>query len=142
MPMLPSGRHIGLKRISLDRMIEDAAQGYFVHKLMAIESVGHLFPYIDLIDYKLRGNGADTVQPLTDKHQAPPGGQVEVRSGFTLATIREELVSWPEADQVAFFAFLDSEHCQRYLNNQLASVISVKTTMIPYVKFSTFTTTP
>ena len=126
MPMLPSGRHVGLKRISLDRMIEDAVQGYFVHKLMVIESVEQLFPYLDVIYYKLREDGAATLHQPADKRLVSPSDQEEVRSGFTLTTIREELVSWPEADQVAFFAFLDSEHCLRYLNNQLASVISVK----------------
>lgn len=126
MPMLPSGRHIGLKRISLDRMIEDAVQGHSVHKLMAIESIEQLFTYIDVMYFKLQENGAATPHQLADTRYVQPSDQVEVRSGFTLTTIREELGSWPEADQVAFFAFLDSEHCQRYLNNQLTSVHSVK----------------
>jgi len=126
MPMLPSGRHVALQDTSLETLISKSVDSPFVHKLMEIESIDQLAPYVDVVYFRPREDGALTAHNAVDKRHIPPAELVQVQSGFTLATIQDELAAWPEADQEAFKEFLQSERCRKYLDLLLARVTAVK----------------
>jgi hypothetical protein len=135
MPMLPSGRHVGLQDVSLEALIDQSVDGPFVHKLMAIESIEQLAPYVDVVYFRPREDGALTAHKVADRNHMPPAGLVQVPSGFTLATIRDELAAWSEADQAAFMDFLQSERCRKYLDLLLARVTVVKQAILEHGNF-------
>ncbi|WP_395739945.1 hypothetical protein [Prosthecobacter sp.] len=125
MPQLPSGRHFALDVEHLYKLIEDAFKAQWVHKLMAIEKVEDLHPYIGIV--LLRPAEQDMVSQVLAKGSLPVSETLEpLPSGYNLANVHELTSTWSEEDQTAFQAFLKEARLQTHLQNQLQAVEEAK----------------
>ncbi len=121
MPQLPSGKHIAIQANRIDEMYDEAFNGTQAHKLMQIEDIEDLYPYVDVIyfegdsDYVNAEDGAPG-------SIAMPDGLRPVNSGFTLATILQDIANWCEEDRKYFSDHLRSERVVGLLNSILGDV--------------------
>jgi hypothetical protein len=129
MPQLPSGLHLALDASPIRKLIDGAFEGKFVHDLMAIEHLGHLFEHVNILYFQSRSASPDEVR-YHDSSLPPPGDLEPYQSGFNLFTIREAFENWSTEDQAAFEAYLNEERVGSYLQAQLDSVIEAKNQLL------------
>ncbi|MHB8679324.1 MAG: hypothetical protein ACYC7G_06280 [Rudaea sp.] len=113
MPQLPSGRHVAIQAAPLFSLMEDSMRaGAIITRLLRIERVEHLYPYIDVMFFieldGARTEGAPGGQPIPEGLQPFP-------SGFTLASIGAERATWPQTDRAAFATYLASDRVRAHL---------------------------
>lgn len=99
MPKLPSGRHVAItaKRIAdLAHQYEETGEPEEIGRARSSED---LKQFIDVLYFREAEPGGPAYLEL-------PTGFEPYPSGFTLATIEEEMRSWPKEDREAFHAFL------------------------------------
>jgi hypothetical protein len=121
MPMLPSGRHVGLSPHPLVQLLENASHFGNVHKVMALKSWSDLYPWIEVLFFlpEAKLEDRDTGE-LSDDSLAAPPGMVAVRSGYRLTAWEALAADWSEADRTAMREFLDGrarEHYGQYLDH-------------------------
>ena len=90
-----------------------------------MKTVADLWPLVDVLFFRT----APDFQPSATTYHEHAQNLEELAhqepylSGFTLATIGEELQQWSAADQQAFAAFLQTERVQAHLQEVLARVL-------------------
>lgn len=119
MPMLPSGRQVGLSPAPLVALLENADHFGNIHKVMALKSWDDLLPWIEVLFFVPHADSKDleTGQLSDDSLPAPPG-LVAVRSGYRLSDWQAHTQGWSEADRAAMHEFLDRrarEHFEPHL---------------------------
>jgi hypothetical protein len=100
MPRLPSGLHFALDPAPLNHLIEQSLKGEFVHELMAIEHLDHIFRHIDVLFFRPT-SGTPLKKEYASQFNRPPDEIEPYPSGFTLLTIREPFATWSSIDQGA-----------------------------------------
>lgn len=120
MPQLPSGRHVAIQATPLFALMERALQGGVITRLLRIEHIEQLWPYVDVM-YFLELPGVSPVN-VAPGGLPVPSDLEPYASGCTLATIGSELTGWSEADREAFDAYVASERVQVHLAALLREV--------------------
>ncbi len=125
MAKLPSGRKVAIhcqRILEMAKLNQKDTQRYPIHR---VKTVKDLSPLVDVIffresvDYKPTAN---TYHP--DSKDIDENDHLEPYfSGFTLATIGQELQHWSAADQKAFAAFLRENRVQAHLQEVLECVL-------------------
>lgn len=114
MPQLPSGREIA---ITARRLSEVAARYEDTGEPAALDhvrTVRDLYPYIDVMYFRPRTDGAPGA---VDAYL--PTGLEPYPSGYTLADMEAFTRDWTEADRAAFHAFLEEDRTREYLAKAL-----------------------
>lgn len=124
MPQLPSGLHIAVDAAPLRKLIDETKEGIKVARLLAIEKIPHLFPYIDVIFFR------EVSEPASAEYyrDTPPPSLEPYPSGYTLSTISPLVETWSEADRSAFFTFI-GEAIEDYLTECLEYIQQLKEKM-------------
>ncbi len=122
MPQLPSGRHVGLSQDPLARLVTDAREGKFVHRLMAITEVSHLAPFLEVLELvEIDGDNQVTV---AEGSNHLPGNFRSIESGVHLD--RLEVLPWPIEDIEALRTFATSPRNVSWMQQRLADVVAAK----------------
>ncbi len=123
MPKLSSGRHIGItaeRLADLARQYEETGGPTELERAQGIED---LKPFIDVLYFHaatpIKAPKAATGSKLLSELTPYP-------SGFTLATIEEEMRSWPEDDREAFNAFLRRSDIIDLLKSAFSRVLNAQ----------------
>lgn len=119
MPKLPSGRHVAItaERIAdLAHQYEETGEPEEIGRARSSED---LKPFMDVLYFR-------EVKPGGPAHAGLPTGFEPYLSGFTLATIEEEMRSWPEEDREAFNAFLRHPEIVDMLKAALSRALSAR----------------
>lgn len=108
MPMLPSGRHVAFRLLPLNDLLADAVNILKVHKVLAIQSVEDLYPYVEIIWLIPEGEATATEieTSFLDRSLPRPPGLVPVLSGFQLGQFGEFSKDWDQADKASFWEFI------------------------------------
>lgn len=125
MPQLPSGRKIAIDATRLNEMAELNAQTVQRYPIHRVKTLTDLYPFIDVIFFK------ETPEDTPATVGYAPGAQnleeiaplYPYRSGFTLATLQDELPNWSAEDQQAFADFLQEPRTQIHLQELLDTVL-------------------
>lgn len=134
MPQLPSGRYVALQATPLFKLIEDAyREDAIITRLLRIERVEHLFPYVDVL-YFLDVDGVHGDASAPGSNPLPHGLQ-QYPSGFTLATIAEEMKRWQASDRSAFEDMLGEDRTRSYLEALLANVAAIRKDLFAHAPF-------
>ena len=120
MPQLPSGKHIAIQANGFDSLYDAAFNGTQAHKLMQIQSIEDLYPYIEVIyfvqDIKQQRDDNNTV---ADTY---PAGLRPAPSGYSLVSIQPECRCWSRQDRKAFEEYLESARMQAFFAALLEDV--------------------
>ena len=119
----------------LEKVIDDALQGRFVHHLMAITKPEHLLEYVNVLYFRPKPTEASPVRISQHSEQIPE--ELEpYPSGYNLLSIRNELQKWSHADQEAFVVFLNSARINAYLTEALDVVRQHQEHLAGHTSFS------
>jgi hypothetical protein len=121
MPHLPSGRHIAVDSSPLQDLVDGAYQGKFVHVLMAITEIEHLFPHVNVVYFRPRSAGAGE-SPVSGHSSMLPEDLEPYPSGFNLTTIHMESEQWTAEDQKAFAEFLNDSQRHAFFSDILEAI--------------------
>jgi hypothetical protein len=121
MPRLPSGRHVAVDSSPLQELVDGAYQGKFVHVLMAITEIEHLFPHVNVLYFRPK-SGKEGETPVSTHSNALPEDLEPFPSGYNLTTIHAECELWPGEDQVAFSEFLNDSKRRVFFEEILAAI--------------------
>jgi len=107
MPMLPSGRHVGLDPSPLVALLEEGHSPVNVHHLFAIRQWPDLWPWIEVVLFVPAEEAKDSpgLQMRADALPLPPG-LVPRPSGFRLDDFETLQADWTADDRAAFARFL------------------------------------
>ena len=105
MPMLPSGRHVGLDPSPLIALLEEAHAPTNVHHLFAIRQWSDLWQWIDVVLLVPAAEADDSPGRLMRADALPPG-LVPRPSGFRLDDFETLQADWTADDRAAFARFL------------------------------------
>lgn len=122
--LLPSGRHIAVQATPLSELMESALRGGVITRLLRIEQIEDLRPWIDVMYFTTQAD-ADPVDTAPGGLPVPMG-LAPYASGFTLATIAPETADWSHADRDAFAGYLASERICTLLAALLDAVLALK----------------
>ncbi|TDU66577.1 hypothetical protein EI77_03672 [Prosthecobacter fusiformis] len=125
MPQLPSGLHFALDPTPVAELIRLVSQAKAVHELMAIETIEHLYPHIEVMFFRSRQASGQERQ-YSEFSAAPPEDLEPYASGFTLHSIQTEFQNWSPEDQVAFAEILHSPRTQSFLQRELDEIMAMK----------------
>jgi hypothetical protein len=125
MPQLPSGLHFALDPTPLTDLVRAVFHSKQVHDLMAIEHMGHLLEYIDIMYFRPVSHGGMPYE-CAQNSDRPPTDLEPYPSGYTLRTIRGPFDTWSSEDQAAFEAFLDAPRTREFLQKHLDLVFEAK----------------
>ena len=108
MPMLPSGRHVGLDPSPLVALLQEGHSPFNVRHLFAIRRWPDLWPWIEVVLFVPSDEAADSagLRQRADALPLPPG-LVPRPSGFRLDRFEDLQADWPDEDRAAFARFLD-----------------------------------
>lgn len=107
MPQLPSGRHVALLLMPLDKLLKEGSHFGNIHKVLAIKAEADLARYVDVL-YLVPESEADSQEGERSMHASSlpvPPGLAFVPAGFRLSEW-EDRSGWSEADRAAFREFL------------------------------------
>lgn len=136
MPQLPSGRHIALDPSRAGELTDGATKPFLTHKMMAIESVIDLLPYIHVIYFKPATNINDD-RPINKFSNPLPEDMEMYDSGYTLANIKAEVDGWSDSDQQAFHEFLCGDALTCLLNDLYKNICDTRDILAQYPPAST-----
>jgi len=105
MPMLPSGRHVGLDPSPLIALLEEAHAPTNVHHLFAIRQWPDLWRWIDVV-LLVPAAEADDSPGRQMRADALPPGLVPRTTGFRLDRLQALQADWTDEDRAAFARFL------------------------------------
>lgn len=119
MPQLPSGRHVAIDPTRFAELIKNAAHFGNVHKVMAIDSIPALLPWLDVMYLVEPGseNPDLTNYELADSSFTPPSGFLALNTNCQLSQWEALAKDWSPEDQGAMQSFLSSERFHHFLNN-------------------------
>jgi hypothetical protein len=117
MPQLPSGRHVAIDPKRFSELIKNAAHFGNVHKVMAIDSIPTLLPWLDVMYLVEPGTENQDLKKyeLADNSFTPPPGFLALNTNCKLSQWGLLAEEWSTEDRAAMQAFLDSERCNHYL---------------------------
>jgi hypothetical protein len=125
MPMLPSGRQVGLSAKPLVELLDHAGHANNAPKVMALRAWDDLYPWLEVLFFLPAGSlGNLAPSQRADASLPAPPGLIAVHSGYRLADWQAGAAGWSEADRSAMAKFLDGrarEHFALYLE-QIRSV--------------------
>ena len=109
----------------LRELIDEAQKGIKVAPLLAIETLPHLFPYVDVLFFR------EVSKPASANYyrDTPPPSLEPYPSGYTLSTIPPIVETWSEADKNAFFTFVGEAIEDGYLTECLEYIQRLKNEM-------------
>jgi hypothetical protein len=125
MPQLPSGQQVAIicqRILKMAELNQKDVQRYPIHQVKTVED---LWPLVDVVFFR----AAPDFQPTATTYHENAQNLEKLAhlepylSGFTLATIGEELQHWSVADQQAFAAFLQEPRTQAHLQEVLETVL-------------------
>lgn len=125
MPQLPSGQQVAIicqRILEMAELNQKDVQRYPIHRVKTVED---LWPLVDVVFFR----AVPDFQPTATTYHENAQNLEELAhlepylSGFTLATIGEELQHWSVADQQAFAAFLQEPRTQAHLQEVLETVL-------------------
>jgi hypothetical protein len=119
----------------LEALLKDVESRTFLNELLVIERREDLYPYVDL--QYLTTEPGSTGLLLAEGSLPVAADLVAHPSGLTLATMSDEVSTWPTADQRALAAFLHSDRTIRFLDGALQSVIERKRELALHGSFVT-----
>ena len=107
MPMLPSGRHVGLDPSPLVALLQEGHSPVNVRHLFAIRRWPDLWPWIDVVVFVPadEAEGSAGLRSRADALPLPPG-LVPRPSGFRLDDFETLQADWTADDRAAFARFL------------------------------------
>ncbi len=124
-PMLPSGRQVGLSAKPLVELLDHAGDGNNAPKVMALKAWDDLYPWLEVLLFLPKGRlGNLAPSQRADASLPAPPGLIAVHTGYRLADWQACAANWSEADRTALAKFLDGrarEHFALYLE-QIRSV--------------------
>lgn len=106
MPMLPSGRHVGLDPSPLVAMLQEDHGRCNVHHLFSIRQWQDLWPWIDVVLFVPADEADDSPGPRMRADGLLPPGLVPRPSGFRLDRFEALQADWTGEDRAAFARFL------------------------------------
>jgi len=118
MPMLPSGRHVGLSARPLVELLDHARHGDNAAKVMGLKVWNDLYPWLEVLVFLPVGPPGTPPSPRADASLPAPPGLIAVHTGYRLADWQTCAALWSEADRKGMAAFLDGrarEHFALYL---------------------------
>jgi hypothetical protein len=120
MPQLPSGKHIAIQATGFDALYDEAFNGTQAHKLMQIQTIADLYPYVEVI-YFVHDIKAEHGKNATGP-QAFPAGLRPAPGGYSLVAIQHEFNHWSRQDRKAFQAYLESDRIRSFFAELLEDV--------------------
>ena len=130
MPMLPSGRHVGLDPSPLVALLEEGHSPFNVHHLFAIRRWPDLWPWIDVVLFVPADEAQAAPKPRMGAGALPlPPGLVPRPSGFRLDRCEALQADWADEDRAAFARFLHERAAPafaRHLDKALAVQAAVR----------------
>lgn len=125
MPMLPSGRHTGITANRFACLADQYEETGKPEVLGHVHSDNDLKPFIDVLYF----HAAPPIKtPKTSPRSQLPGELTPYPSGFTLATIEDEVRSWSEDDREAFHAFLRRSDIVELLKAAFSRALTARVT--------------
>jgi hypothetical protein len=122
LPQLPSGRHVALDPKRFADLMSNANHFGNVHKVMAIDSIATLMPWLDVMYLVEPGTGIQNLEKyeLADSSFTPPMGFLAFKTNCKLSRWETLAKDWSLDDRVAMRVFLSSERCSDYLHHFLS----------------------
>lgn len=132
MPQLPSGRHFALDFQPLLEALRAAESGHHIPRVMEIQTLRDLHPYIRLL--WLLPISADSDHPLNLHKDStiPPPGLTPIPTGHTAAQMDQLADEVSAEDLIAIQDFLQSETIQKNIHNALAAVIDMQNFLLDH----------
>lgn len=121
MPQLPSGRHVAVDPEPLTTLTRGVASPYNAHHLMAIEELGDLFRWLDILVLAPTKTWKPAERERARAVPGAPAGFVGVPTSFRLADWRSCAGGWSEEDRAAMLAFID-ERVRPWLHDDMELV--------------------
>lgn len=136
MPMLPSGRHVGIDSTLLQQLINEAETGIAVHKLMAVTTTGDLRKYVQLINL-VPTQASDELFTSDSKHSvSAPTNLKRVETGIRLSDTDQLASQFSAEDWAVFKMFLESPRVGDQFADWLKAVDETKQALLKSNSFA------